>query len=140
MVARQPTHVDGRLRKLLCPDAHGIEGKIWLIRRVGAIVLDAVLLHRGERTKIASSLGSVEVAEHELAQMDVIVCLTLADTKHRLVLLHHLPHGISRIAKPKGIASSLSLHPRLDDGGKVEVLKLILVERHVLHVIINIDR
>lgn len=71
--------------------------------------------------------------------MNIIVCLGLADAKHGLVLINHLPDGKAWIAQPEGIAATQPLHSRLDDSGEMKILKFILVERHVLHVVINID-
>ena len=71
--------------------------------------------------------------------MYIIVCLCLADTEHGLVLINHLPDGKAWIAQPEGIAATQPLHSRLDDSGEMKILKFILVERHVLHVVINID-
>ena len=136
-----------------------VECQLWLIRSIGAVVLDAVFLQHGKRPKVAGSLGSlavlvyllvdlpspellrggVEIAEHDLAEMYIIVCLCLADTKHSLVLINHLPDGKAWIAQPEGIAATQPLHSRLDDSGEMKILKFILVERHVLHVVINID-
>ena len=71
--------------------------------------------------------------------MNIIVSLAFADPEHRLILVHHLPDGKAWIAQPEGVAATQPLHSRLDDGRDVKFLKLILVERHVLHVVINVD-
>ena len=38
--------------------------------------------------------------------MNIIVCLGLADAKHGLVLINHLPDGKAWIAQPEGVAAT----------------------------------